>query len=104
MLFRSTVSMGGWNSERAGLTTHERGIPRPLLREMLRKADFQIVKETPYSFAPLDLVPATILSGRLRTRADASFARLFRRQQRYYRSRAVDRLGARSVAIVARRN
>lgn len=104
LLKEPTVSMGDWNVDRPGLTTHERGIPIRLLREMLVKADFRIVRESPYSFAPLDLVPSKILSGRLRTRVDASFAKLFRRQQRYYRSRAVHRLGARSVAIVARRN
>lgn len=51
LLKEPTVSMGDWNAERAGLTTHERGIPIGLLRQMLRKADFEIVKETPYSFA-----------------------------------------------------
>jgi SAM-dependent methyltransferase len=51
LLREPTVSMGDWRLPRRGLTKRERGIPRELFREIVRKAGFEIVRETPCMFS-----------------------------------------------------
>lgn len=39
------ISMGDWRRPRPGLTRHERGIPKPILRAMVERAGFTVVRE-----------------------------------------------------------
>lgn len=43
LLREPTVSLGDWNKERIGLTKRERGIPLDILREIIKKNDFEII-------------------------------------------------------------
>lgn len=45
------ISMGDWRRPRPGLTRHERGIPLAILRDMVRKAGFEIRNEQKCMFS-----------------------------------------------------
>lgn len=53
LLREPTHSMGDWRQPRRGLTRHERGLPLPLFRAMVRDAGFTVVKETRCMFSLL---------------------------------------------------
>lgn len=75
------VSMGDWRKPRAGLTKNERGIPLPLFRQMLTRADLVIVEERLCGFAPLRkavhrATGRNMWSSKALTRLDLALSRL----------------------------
>ena len=50
------VSMGDWRKPRQGLTTHERGIPLNILRNIIKNNKLEIVRETPCFSKPFDAI------------------------------------------------
>jgi SAM-dependent methyltransferase len=45
------ISMGDWRKPRVGLTRRERGIPLPLMREFVKRAGFEVVRERKCMFS-----------------------------------------------------
>jgi SAM-dependent methyltransferase len=45
LLREPTISMGDWRKPRRGVTRHERGIPLPIFRAIIRNAGFEILRE-----------------------------------------------------------
>ncbi len=81
-LFREPiVSMGDWRRSRFGLTKNERGIPLPILRNLLKDAGFEVVREGVCVFPPLTrlckFICPDVYNSRLITLIDAVLCRLF---------------------------
>jgi len=53
LLREPIISMGDWRGARRGLTVRERGIPLPLLREILAAVGLLVVRERLTGFTPL---------------------------------------------------
>jgi SAM-dependent methyltransferase len=51
LICEPTHSMGDWRRSRKGLTTHERGIPLPIFRDLVRKSGFTVLRETRCHFS-----------------------------------------------------
>lgn len=105
LLREPIVSMGDWQLPRAGLTKHERGIPRELLVRFLEEAGFSIERITLFGFQPL-VRSVVRLGGKpyasvLVTRMDRFLSRLFAWNIRYHREKLIHRIAPTSVFIVA---
>jgi len=98
------VSMGDWNSSRAGLTKHERGIPLAYFRQLVLRAGFQIVSERQCVFQPLpricNKVGISAFSSRLITQVDSVLSYLTAGNSTYHRTSFVEKLGPSSVYFV----
>lgn len=57
------VSMGDWTHDRPGLTRHERGIPRDILRKQVRDAGFVIDREALCFFSGTSVIGRLIKHG-----------------------------------------
>jgi SAM-dependent methyltransferase len=109
LLREPVVSMGDWRQPRPGLTRHERGIPLPLLRDMLNQAGLQLRHE-----ALVEVSPCTRVLMRLgierpfdhdwAVRLDAALGRLLGRNLRYHATGFLDRLRPSSAFVVARKS
>jgi len=82
MLLREpVVSMGDWRFPRAGLTRHERGIPRDLLNGMISDVGLVVRHEALCVFPPLSIifqrVVPRIYNNLIITRLDKVFCKLF---------------------------
>lgn len=101
------VSMGDWRRPRAGLTPHDRGIPRRLLEEAVLRAGCRIERST---FCDFSLTPKLFrwlrrdpYNSRAIVNVDAALAFLTGRTVRYHAVSTWSRLRPASVFIVAQR-
>jgi hypothetical protein len=82
------ISLGDWRRRRPGLTARERGIPLPLLREIVTAAGLAIERETPCIFAPLAAAGRRLgirpYASPALTRLDALLSRAFAWNVRYH--------------------
>ncbi len=101
------VSMGDWSKPRHGLTKRERGIPFDLFREMVSRADFEIVKATPCIFPLtrriLGKVAKAPYNSNLATRLDTALCSLSSFNRTYHRTRTLQKIGPTSVFFVLRK-
>ncbi len=90
------VSMGDWRYPRNRLTKRERGIPRPLLRDMVRDSGFTIRKETLCGFPPVrraaSLFGKSAFNSTPAVKLDILMARLFQWNYRYHAQGTIKKL------------
>lgn len=101
------ISMGDFNSLRAGLTPHERGIPLPILRDFFRAADLETVHEAPCVFPPVAILGnrigiATFNNGPL-TAIDQQVSKLFSWNYRYHPRKWWHKFRATSAFFILRK-
>ena len=101
------VSMGDWNKPRPGLTKRERGIPLPLFREFISKANLTIFSERLTTFGPLLSICRRLrvhaYDSALITRLDFLLARLFTFNYSYHSESFVGRLRPTAVYYVLKK-
>jgi SAM-dependent methyltransferase len=101
------VSMGDWTGPRSGLTKHERGIPLPILQNMLRQTGFIVLAQTPCFFALTPRISRLLRIGcynsPFMTRVDALISRLMAWNLRYHATNALQKLRPTSIFYVLRR-
>lgn len=96
-----TISMGDWRRPRPGLTKNERGIPLLLLREMLNRAGFRVLRESRCVFpAVRRLWPGRPYDSTFAVALDSLLSRLFSFQCAYHPTRWWRRLQPAAAAYV----
>ncbi len=107
LLIREPIhSMGDWDRPRSGLTRRERGIPLPVLRQIMADAGLQIMHERRCTFpliAHLDRFRKKedyVYNSRLMTALDDFVSNLPFLSRRYHATNLVQRLRPWSVSIV----
>lgn len=108
MLLREPiVTQGDWRKPRRGLTKYERGIPKPLLIEIVKKAGFVIEHQTLCDFAPLSramfLLGHQTFSHSWSTRLDRHLSKMFSFNTKYHRQTLLQKLGPSSIALVLKK-
>jgi len=101
------ISMGDWRRPRKGLTKRERGIPMPLLREMITRAGFRVLRERPYLF-PMTrrlnyVLRSPVFNSRFWTLADAMISRIPVWSKRYHPARWIQKLRPSGAFFVLQR-
>lgn len=102
------ISMGDWRRQRKGLTKRERGIPLPLLREMIGQTGFRVLRERPCVF-PLTrrlnyVLKSPVFNSSFFTRADAAISRLPVWSKRYHPVWWIQKLRPSAVFFVLQRS
>lgn len=107
LLREPTTSMGDWRRPRRGLTRHERGLPLPWFREALRRAGFQVVRETRCLNAVTPRLGRWLKHGAFNSevmvRLDSLLTSALSLNQRYHAESLIDRLRPWAVAYVLRK-
>lgn len=94
------ISMGDWRVQRRGLTKNERGIPLPILKEIVSAAGLYIARE---SFSNFSLTPkvfsafCTTYNNRLATKVDALLSKAFAWNYCYHARTAFQKLRPTSI-------
>jgi SAM-dependent methyltransferase len=100
------TTMGDWRQPRAGLTRRERGIPRSLFLDMVRRSGFDVVSARDCQFPPLvkalSKLGRSTFSSALATQADAWLSSAFRFNYRYHRGDLWSRFAPGSLFVTAR--
>ncbi|MBE9033530.1 class I SAM-dependent methyltransferase [filamentous cyanobacterium LEGE 11480] len=101
LLREPIVSMGDWSKPRPGLTKYERGIPRQILRGILRDVGFEIKQESLCMFSVTSPIARKLglepYNHRLVTFADAMLSSLFSWNDKYHRIKKREKLGPTAV-------
>ncbi len=102
------VSMGDWRRPRAGLTKRERGIPLPILREIVAAAGLTIEHEAlcvfPVTPRLAPLLRTQVYNSPLATGLDALLARAFAWNVNYHPRSALQHLRPTSAVFVLRKS
>ncbi len=108
LLREPTVSMGDWRFPRRGLTKRERGIPRKLLRTLVRKAGLVTIKETLCMFSLTSRLNRFTRNGAwsspLATTLDRWICALPIWSSRYHTTRFWHRFRPTAIAMVLRKS
>jgi len=102
------TTLGAWHLPRkGGLTPCERGFPRQLLDELVRRAGFQVAHETYFEFPPLrrlrDRGSVDIYNSKFWTGLDRVLCRLTNWNYRYYRRNWFQRLAPSYAFLVLKK-
>jgi SAM-dependent methyltransferase len=107
LLREPVISMGDWSGPRAGLTPHERGIPRHILLRMLGEAGFDVERETWCVFSGGSIVirmtKRPLYDKKWWVVLDQIASRLFAFNYRYHATSAWAKVRPTSSFVVARR-
>lgn len=97
------ISMGDWTRERPALTKNERGIPLPVLQELIAKNKLAILGFKLIGFAPLLALGAKlkvdVWKNKFLLDMDASLSTLTRFNYRYHREKFFQKFGPTSAYI-----
>lgn len=107
LLREPVVSMGDWRMPRKGLTKRERGIPLPILRDMLSRAGFQVLRERLCAF-PLTrrlnyVLRFPVFNSVFWTKVDALICHLPVWPTHYHPKRTIHKLRPSAVFFVLKR-
>src|ERR1035437_5383880 len=108
MLLREPViSMGDWTEPRAGVTPHERGIPRQILLRQVDEAGFVVEHETWCFFSGMSvairLTKRPLYDKNSWTVVDQAGSRILAFNYRYHATNTWGKLRPRSSFLVLRR-
>ncbi|HBR99390.1 MAG TPA: hypothetical protein DD979_18735 [Gammaproteobacteria bacterium] len=104
-----SVSMGDWTQPRAGLTRRERGIPTTIMRSAISDARLEVVRQTPYGFAPATrawylISRSSFYNYGMAVALDVLLSRLTSWNHRYHRKTILNRFSPSSVFWVLTKN
>jgi SAM-dependent methyltransferase len=107
LITEPTTSMGGWMAPRAGLSKHERGIPRRLFRSFIENAGFEIVSESKCGFAPINYIARKLrlnpYNSSILVRLDRFLSALPFLSAKYHATTGFEKLRATSLFYVLRK-
>jgi len=106
LLREVTISLGDWQKPRKGLSRWERGVPLPILRDIVRRAGFEVRSERRCIFGPLSRLAFAASVGydsRLVVSVDGACCRLFDWNRVYHARRWWEKLRPSSVFLVLRK-
>jgi SAM-dependent methyltransferase len=107
LLREPIVTQGDWRQPRRGLTKYERGIPEPLLIEIVEGAGFLVEHQTLCEFAPLARAMSLLGQKTFRrpwsTVLDQYLCRLFSFNIKYHRRTLLEKFGPSSIALVLKK-
>jgi SAM-dependent methyltransferase len=107
MVREPTTSMGDWRVPRVGVTKNERGIPSTLLREIICKAGFEILKHSPCVFPPLAVLSRKVgivpYNSKIVVFLDLLLCWAFRWNYRYHRTGLIHKFAPASDFYVCRK-
>lgn len=103
-----TISMGDWRMPRAGLTANERGIPLPILKNLLHTPDFQVIYESRCMFSLISRLrgltgTGTAYSSRWIVQLDQLLCKLFAFNRVYHPKSSLQKLRPTGYFAVLRR-
>jgi hypothetical protein len=101
------VSMGDWRGLRPGLTKHERGIPLPILRNIVATAGLELANLSLCDFPPIQrvmrLFRSDIFNSPLMTRIDALASNAFSWNANYHPRNLLQRFRPTTAFMVLRK-
>jgi SAM-dependent methyltransferase len=101
------VSMGDWRGLRPGLTKHERGIPLPILRNVVATAGLELANLSLCDFPPIQrvmrLFRSDIFNSPLMTRIDALASNAFSWNANYHPRNLLQRFRPTTAFMVLRK-
>jgi len=107
VLREPVISMGDWRHPRAGLTMHERGIPKALLVQFIEDAGLMVIHKSvcnhPLIDVPLTMAGIDPYNSWLATRIDAILSRLSAWNYRYHRTHLIHKLAPRVMYLVVQK-
>jgi len=103
------ISMGNWESKRAGLTKNERGIPIKIFRKIINNSGFSIKKEVIWNFRPFAKIIGAfykkpIHNSILLSYIDIIFSKLFYINYRYHNTKWWHKFSPSSVFYILSKN
>jgi len=98
------VSMGDWRHPRRGLTKHERGIPLPILEDMVRRCRLAVVRRSLCGFPVTErifrLIRRDVYNSRLFAWIDAHISAVFEWNVNYHAQSLLQRFRPTSVFMI----
>lgn len=103
------ISMGNWETNRAGLTKNERGIPIKIFRKIIRNSGFSIKKEVIWNFRPFGKLinlfyKKPIHNSILLSYLDIFFSALFYFNYRYHSTKWWHKISPSSIFYILSKN
>lgn len=101
------VSMGDWRLPRRGLTKNERGIPLKIFREIIKKNNFSIEKETIWNFSILPHIFKKVVNhlynNKYMTKLDILLSKLFTWNYRYHAVGTIKKIRPTSIFYILKK-